>query len=92
MEKSSFTTDAAALPQLQIISLPSGTDLTKSKGYVYDSSAGDGIDIYIIDSGLTPSNKVGVFVPKASVTDTYFRNFRLGKYRGFLRALLRPPK
>ena len=70
VEHSSFTTDAAAPPQLQIISLPKGTSLAKSKGYVYDSSAGNDINIYVIDSGLSPSNPVSTHVLSASTTNT----------------------
>lgn len=70
VERSSFTNDAAAPDQLQILSLPARTSLANNKGAVYDSSSGSGINIYVIDSGLTPSSPVGrISVLIHAVTD-----------------------
>jgi hypothetical protein len=54
----SFINDAEAPDQLRILSLGPGENLADSKGYKYDSVAGGGINIYVVDSGLTPTSPV----------------------------------
>jgi len=46
--------------ELKMISQAKGALLSDLPGYAYDSRGGQGITIYIIDTGINPSHPVSV--------------------------------
>lgn len=69
--RTDFTNDADAPDQLKLLSLPGNKALSDSKGYKFDSKAGDGINIYVIDSGLTESSPVCLILPALGLAKVY---------------------
>jgi len=49
-----------ALDDLKLFSQARGTRLAELPGYAYDSMAGRGITVYVIDTGINPNHLVSV--------------------------------
>jgi hypothetical protein len=49
-----------AFDDLVVISQASGAPLDDLLGYAYDSMGGQGITVYVLDSGLYPAHEVSV--------------------------------
>jgi subtilisin family serine protease len=49
-----------AYDDLMVISQASGALLEDLPGYAYDSVGGQGITVYVVDSGINPAHEVSV--------------------------------
>ena len=49
-----------ALDDLVVISQARGAELDDVPGYAYDSMGGQGITVYVFDSGINPAHEVSV--------------------------------
>jgi len=64
-----------AQDDLVVISQASGASLDDLPGYAYDSMGGQGITVYVFDSGLYPAHEVSVTDVSESIWLTHFQQF-----------------
>lgn len=55
-KRAGFDTQRDAKDELKVVSQPEGIDLSSLDGYTYDSTAGEGITVYVVDTGAHIKN------------------------------------
>lgn len=63
-------TQQDALDDLKLVSQARGARLAELPGYSYDSRGGQGITVYVIDTGINPNHPVSV-IDYSKVNKTY---------------------
>ena len=77
-----------ARDELKIISQARGASLSELPGYAYDSMGGQGITVYVIDTGINPYHQVSAKTSQCLIVLSHFQEFR--NMRGNIRWLYLP--
>ena len=85
-----FLLQVTEYDELKLFSQARGASLSQLSGYVFDSMGGQGITIYVIDTGINPNHPVSGVIILSIVTKklTDFQEFR--NMQGSLRWLFPP--
>jgi len=79
-----------ALDDLKLFSQARGASLSGLPGYAYDSKAGVGITVYILDTGLDQDHPVSITDRQWPIMLTAFQEFRNIRLEGRIRWLFLP--